>query len=84
MTCGAARPPRRWTRVPTRRPPTDTCPTPPYARIPCSYPYDTVKALLQASPNAELVLFDDGLGSCEGDILRDNGARGCRDPPRST
>lgn len=53
---------------------------PPYARIPCSYPYDTVKALLQASPNAELVLFDDGLGSCEGDILRDNGGSGLPRP----
>lgn len=67
--------------MPTRRPPTDTCPTPPpYARIPCSYPYDTVKALLQASPNAELVLFDDGLGSYEGDILRDNGGSGLPRP----
>lgn len=55
-------------------------PDAPYARIPCSYPYDTVKALLQASPNAELVLFDDGLGSCEGDILRDNGGSGLPRP----
>lgn len=55
-------------------------PDAPYARIPCSYPYDTVKALLQASPNAELVLFDDDLGSYEGDILRDNGGSGLPRP----
>lgn len=60
-------------------------PDAPHVRILCSYPFDTVKALLQASPDAELVLFDDGLGSYGGDILRENGgARGCRDPPRST
>lgn len=55
-------------------------PDAPYARIPCSYPYDTVKALLQASPNAELVLFDDSLGSYEGDILRDKGGSGLPRP----
>lgn len=54
-------------------------PDAPYVRILCSYPFDTVKALLQASPDAELVLFDDGLGSYGGDILRDNGGSG---PPR--
>ena len=55
-------------------------PDAPYARILCSYPYDTVKALLRASPDAELVLFDDGLGSYEGDILRDNGGSGLPRP----
>lgn len=54
-------------------------PDAPYVRILCSYPFDTVKALLQASPDAELVLFDGGLGSYGGDILRDNGGSG---PPR--
>ena len=55
-------------------------PDAPYARILCSYPYDTVKALLRASPDAELVLFDDGLDSYEGDILRDNGGSGLPRP----
>lgn len=54
-------------------------PDAPYVRILCSYPFNTVKALLQASPDAELVLFDGGLGSHGGDILRDNGGSG---PPR--
>lgn len=52
----------------------------PSAHILCSYPYDTVKALLQVSPDAELMLFDDGLGSYEGDIPRDNGGSGLPRP----
>lgn len=47
-----------------------------YDIVLCSYPYDTVTALVEGSPAARLVLFDDGLGSYEGDILHDNGGAG--------
>ena len=44
-----------------------------YAFLYFSYPYDTVKALRDLNPAAQLRAFDDGLGSYVGNIVRDNG-----------
>lgn len=44
-----------------------------YAKLVFTYPYDTVKALFRLNPHAEIVTFEDGIGSYFGDILASNG-----------
>ena len=44
-----------------------------YAKLVFTYPYDTVKALFRLNPRAEIVTFEDGIGSYFGDILTSNG-----------
>ena len=44
-----------------------------YTKLVFTYPYDTVKALYCLNPHAEIVTFEDGIGSYFGDILTANG-----------